>query len=113
MTDANSLTFDAALQRFLEMAQERINQYFERYPNLQPDTLSLSPGKRYVKLVQTTNAGQGRSVHSFIDTHPDHLGDVYKPATWRAPARHARGNIFSDSNGGEALTNTGSIRYLS
>lgn len=26
-------------------------------------------------------------------------GDVMKPATWKAPAKHARGNIFNPDNG--------------
>ena len=35
-------------------------------------------------------------IHSFIDTQ---TGDVLKPATWKAPAKHPRGNIFDEWNG--------------
>lgn len=39
---------------------------------------------------------QRTQIHSFIDKL---TGDVLKPATWRAPTKNARGNIFDDSNG--------------
>ncbi len=40
-------------------------------------------------------------------------GDILKAATWKAPAKHARGNVFSPTNGAEAISAGGSsIRYL-
>lgn len=47
-------------------------------------------GSRYVKVVRKG------SVHCFVDKRN---GDVLKAASWRAPAKHARGNIFDNSNG--------------
>jgi len=54
-----------------------------------------------------TGAKQREQIHSFIalcDNETKGLGkvlkgDVMKPATWKAPARHARGNIYDDYNG--------------
>lgn len=37
-----------------------------------------------------------QQIHSFIDKI---TGDVLKPASYKAPAKHARGNIFDASNG--------------
>jgi hypothetical protein len=54
---------------------------------------SAQHGKKYVKIVR--DDGQ-RSVHSFIDKT---TGDVLKPASWNAPAKHARGNIHDEHNG--------------
>ena len=35
-----------------------------------------------------------RSAFAFVDKK---TGDVLKPASWSAPAKHARGNIFDES----------------
>ena len=69
-------------------------------------------GRKYIKISQFCGAGKARSVHSFINAN---TGDIYKPASWKAPAKHARGNIFSHRNGGEALAGNGDrheVRYL-
>jgi hypothetical protein len=40
-------------------------------------------------------------------------GDILKAATFKAPAKGARGNVFSADNGAEAMSAGGSgIRYL-
>ena len=51
-------------------------------------------GKRYIRIAQAR--GPQRSAWAFIDTTN---GDVLKPASWNAPAKHARGNIFDAFNG--------------
>jgi hypothetical protein len=91
--------FESALQRWLEGAQAIITQNHKRlYPDSQfePDALTVERGLRYTKIVITTNGGKGqRSVHAFIDRN----GDVLKPASWKTPAKHARGNIYDESDG--------------
>ena len=55
------------------------------------------------------------SVHCFIATEDGHskymghykAGDVLKPASYKKPARHARGNIFDANNGLAAMSWTG------
>ena len=51
-------------------------------------------GKRYYKVIQQDydtfqdrNEYRDGSVHAFIDKN---TGEVYKPASWRAPAKHVR-----------------------
>jgi hypothetical protein len=68
---------------------------------------SVDPnGKRYARIVST---GYGaRSVHCFVDLIN---GDILKAASWRAPAKHARGNIWDNDGGRSALTPWG-VRYL-
>jgi hypothetical protein len=46
-------------------------------------------GRKYIKIVSTTNRGIGRSAHAFVDAQ----GNVYKAASWAAPAKHARFNL--------------------
>jgi hypothetical protein len=82
-----SPAFQSALDRFVSEAQEMISTYYaEHYPNLTPETLKVDPGRKYIRI------WKGSSAYCFIDSTN---GDVLKPATWRAPAKHARGNIFT------------------
>ena len=39
-------------------------------------------------------------------------GNILKPATYKVPAKHARGNINSPSCGMEAINNYGNVIYL-
>ncbi len=87
-----TLTFDEALAAFVLAAQAVTDAYVARnFPN-QGATLSVERGKRYVRVVRTDKGGPSRSVHCFVDTTN---GDVLKAASWKAPAKHARGNIFA------------------
>jgi hypothetical protein len=55
------------------------------------------PGKRYIKISSGYLEDDGeisqRSVDAFIDKA---TGDVYKPASWKAPAKGVRFNLFKD-----------------
>ena len=57
--------------------------------------LSLVDGRRYIKIVAHISI-HSSSVFAFIDKTN---GDILKPATWKAPAKHARGNLFDASSG--------------
>ncbi len=48
-----------------------------------------SNGRKYHKLIMETG-GNSRSVHAFVDKK---TGDVYKPASFKAPAKHIRFNL--------------------
>lgn len=92
--------FEEALQEWLRRTQQMIDDYYaEHYPR-QGKKLSLMRGRRYVRVVEESTmngrTGMGRSVYVFIDTRN---GDVLKPASWKGPAKHARGNIFTEQLG--------------
>jgi len=94
--------FDKALKAFLKGAQQIIDDDFKRnYPNLKPNILSAKSGSKNVKIISTAQSGSSRSVWAFIDKA---TGDILKPATWKAPAKHARGNIFDQYNGTRSVT---------
>ncbi len=89
-----ALTFDEALTRFVAICQEISDAHMARFENLAKPRITTVRGVRYVKLVR-----EG-SVHCFVDIK---TGDVLKAATWRAPAKHARGNVFSADGGRGAM----------
>lgn len=67
------------------------------------------PGKKYYKIV-LINWGS-RSVHAFVDKE----GNVYKPASWRAPAKHVRYNLLDSVQYARCLERAdwaGSYLYL-
>ena len=84
--------FESALEQFIETSQKIINEHMEQYPG-QSKNLELMRGRRYIRVV--ANDGVQRSAWAFIDTTN---GDILKPASWKAPAKHARGNIFGKWN---------------
>jgi hypothetical protein len=60
------------------------------FPSLDVPTITATEGSRYIRVMRDNSA------HAFIDRTN---GDVLKPASWKAPAKHARGNIFDTFNG--------------
>ncbi len=54
-------------------------------------TYGIEMGKRFAKIV-VTSWGQ-KSVHCFVEIA---TGDIYKAATWSAPAKGVRGNISKE-----------------
>ena len=86
--------FDAILDAWIADAQKNIDAHYARnLPNLTPTKLTKDEGgKRFVRIVKNDGEGTGRSVFCFVEKA---TGDVYKAASWKAPAKHARGYIFA------------------
>lgn len=74
------------------------------FPTLDRHILTAENGGKVIKIVST---GTQRMVHAFVakvDNHTKFLGDVkcgdvLKPASWKQPAKHARGNLFDAHKG--------------
>ena len=69
--------------------------------------LEIGGGRKYTKIIM--NTGNQQMVWAFIDRTN---GDVLKAATWRAPAKHARGNLY-DPYGGMLNINWTGPAYMS
>jgi len=53
-------------------------------------------GKRYIK-ISSGYIEEGKLVSQSVDAFVDkNTGDVYKPASWNAPAKGVRYNLFDD-----------------
>ena len=97
------------LGSFIAEVQGRSDEYFlDNYPNLKAPLIEMTEGEKYWKLIQVGQAQ--RSVFCFISKAS---GDIFKPAGWKAPAKHARGNLMSKQGGMEAVSQNGQyIIYL-
>ena len=66
--------------------------YQQSYPNSSSDkTFKMELGRKYWKIVQTDIDADGKEwsggVHAFVDRN---TGQVYKPASYKSPAKHVR-----------------------
>lgn len=79
----------ARIQRLIDAL---VDNYKQCYGSNHHKTLAFDivPGKKYYKLLAIDS---GTSVHAFIDKQS---GAVYKPASWKAPAKHVRYNLMDD-----------------
>ena len=83
------LDMDAKFERALEAFQSALQSLWD-----DGHTIDVMMGRKYVRVIVRNPAGESRSVHSFIEIS---TGDVYKAASWKAPARNVpRGNIYQD-----------------
>ena len=89
-----------AVKMLVEGVQKKINDdYATNYPNSTPPVVQFDVGKRYIKLSRVQGE-ISKSVHCFIDAKEGPtFGDILKAASWKAPAKHARGNVFDGSWG--------------
>ena len=62
------------------------DDFTRRHPNSEPYKFYIESGRKYHKIVMETES-QSRSVHAFVDKK---TGEVYKPASFRGPAKHVR-----------------------
>lgn len=86
-----------------------VDKLNEKFPIDTPFTnrYCFEEGKRYYKVCFCNQQGVVSSVYAFIDKT---TGDLYKPASWRGPAKHVRGNI-NDASGLDACDQYG-VKYL-
>tara|TARA_B100000530_G_scaffold228122_1_gene147145 strand:- start:903 stop:1235 length:333 start_codon:yes stop_codon:yes gene_type:complete len=61
-----------------------------------PVTFTVEKGRKYHKIMQ--NHG---GVHAFVDKK---TGDVFKPASWRGPAKYVRYNLLDEKSFTDCIT---------
>ena len=74
----------------LMLCEALVNDFNRRHPNSDPYKFYIESGRKYHKIVMETES-QSRSVHAFVDKK---TGEVYKPASFIAPAKIVRYNLL-------------------
>ena len=70
----------------LMLCEALIQDFTSHHPNSDPYKFYIESGRKYHKIVMETES-QSRSVHAFVDKK---TGEVYKPASFKAPAKIVR-----------------------
>jgi hypothetical protein len=103
------------ISKFLNSLKTRLNEYKERNKLTYFSSYDVyaTEGQKYFKVFKSekteTGAEQHRAIVAFIDKT---TGDIFKPASFMAPAKHSRGNINSEHDGMEAINEMGFVHYL-
>ncbi len=71
------------------------------------EKLDVEYGRKYAKIIIVLP--NQRSVYAFVEIKS---GDIYKSASWKAPAKHVRGNINDPNGSWGAACGQWGIRYL-
>jgi hypothetical protein len=74
----------------LMLCDALVLDYTSQHPDSDPYKFYIESGRKYHKIIMETNGGS-RSVHAFVDKK---TGSVYKPASFKAPAKHERFNLL-------------------
>ena len=84
------------IQHYAEVLCEALAQDFRSRNNgtLDGYTFTIESARKYHKVIMTTGGGS-RSIHAFIERT---TGDVAKPASWKAPAKHIRFNVLDQAS---------------
>ena len=95
---------------WLNACQAMIDAYMAKnFPTLGTEKLEIEEGSKFIRVVSTRNQ---RSVWAFVAKSSFttktfgtvNAGEIYKPATYKAPAKHSRGSILDSSNGMSRMT---------
>lgn len=117
--------FKAKLDSWMIGAQKKVDDGWieKKYTHAQSPVLRARVGGRFVIVTRHDRSLDGTvadngSAYAFIDIRGGEIGglnhaagSVLKPASFRQPAKIARGNIFADDNGLGCVNDVG-INYL-
>lgn len=83
--------FEQQAEKYRQALEKNIEAHTKKnFPNLTPKKVGFDKGRKFWRV--WTADSVSKSAHSFLDTE---TGDILKPAGWKGPAKHPRGNIFS------------------
>ena len=79
--------------KYSEMLCEALTQDFYKKGSTQDYKFFIESGRKYHKIIMSANGSN--SVHAFVEKK---FGNVYKAASWKAPAKHIRFNLLDDNS---------------
>ena len=88
---SKTLFVDTVYERAHKLAQA-LQENYDRNGYSSDTVFDIKEGRKYIKISMINNQ---ESVHAFIDRK---TGDVFKPASWRGPAKIARYNLLDDAS---------------
>lgn len=82
--------------KFVDDVNQKIKEYYEKsLPSLKPEFVTVDVGNKFIRLWKgSTCWGFISRVDGDLKGAPIKKGDLLKAASWKSPAKHARGNII-------------------
>ena len=99
MNSDNKKMYDSAISDLLIGINNKYKSW-NTSTTYKPDgmVLSIKPGRKFDKVIHDNSVwGFVAKTDGMLKGIPYFVGDVFKAAGWRAPAKHVRGSIFLDS----------------
>ena len=100
------------IRKYALMLCECLTDDFTRsHPNSSPYKFYIESGRKYHKIVMETES-QSKSVHAFVDKK---TGEVFKPASYKAPAKIVRYRLLETASRELCFANAdwaGSYHYI-
>ena len=84
----------ANVLKYCEMLCEALTQDFYKGGRKLDYKFYIESGRKYHKIIMECENGS-KSVHAFVEKK---FGAVYKPASWKAPAKHIRFTLLDDNS---------------
>ena len=101
MMDKNiKKVYDKAVDILLEGIHTDYASWYSstEYDNIKKANLYIKPGRKFDKIIMDNSVwGFVAKKDGVLKGIPYFVGDVFKAAGWRAPAKHVRGSIFDGS----------------
>jgi hypothetical protein len=93
--DSDYLAGNPIVKRFIdEVNKEREIYYSTHFSNSKINPITIDVGRKFIRLWDGSSCwGFISRVDGIHKGAPIKKGDLLKPNSWRAPAKHARGNI--------------------
>ena len=111
-------TTSSEFLNWLNGCQSIINSYYKtNYANISSPVLKFDEGSKCIRVF--LESGGTRSCYCFVakvnyetkELGQVKEGDILKSASWKKPAKHARGNLFDKDNGLQWMNSYGAT-YL-
>jgi len=87
--DAKNTIYLNIIEHCYELIDALKANHAMRFNNVSVD-FEIESGKKYHKIIMISS-GNARSVHAFVDKN---TGEMYKAASWKAPAKGVRFNLL-------------------
>ena len=101
MNTENKLSYNTHLEILIKAINEDYKKWSGgEFSSFKSDglTLNISEGRKFDKIISDNSVwGFVAKTNGLLKDIPYFVGDVFKPAGWRGPAKHVRGSIF-DTN---------------
>jgi hypothetical protein len=89
-TTTTTTTTPATILKALESMVAALQAQLEAKHRTTTTRYHFELGQRYARVF--TQVGVGRSAYAFVDLA---TGDIFKPRSWKGPAKGARANVFT------------------